>query len=246
MISMVSLWIPIVLSAVVVFILSSLIHTVLRYHANDLRKLPDEDAVANALRQWNVPAGEYILPRPNSMKDMNTPEFQEKVKRGPGALLTVWGGGRPSMTASLIQWFLYCLVASIFAAYVSSRALPAVSFRLPVRRSDGILLLCHRRVAGFHLVQTGLVDQPEEHTRRSDLRALHCRDVRLALAAVGRHLIDPESHVCNAPEIRMWYQEREPGERTFPELTLAAESASSSPRTIGFYGRKKIKSWHRS
>ena len=142
MISMVSLWIPIVLSAVVVFILSSLIHTVLRYHANDLRKLPDEDAVANALRQWNVPAGEYILPRPNSMKDMNTPEFQEKVKRGPGALLTVWGGGRPSMTASLIQWFLYCLVASIFAAYVSSRALPAGASNLSVFRFAGATAFC--------------------------------------------------------------------------------------------------------
>ena len=102
MISIVSLWLPVLLSAVVVFVLSALVHMVLGYHANDLRKLPDEDAVADAIRKWNIPAGEYILPRPANMKDMNTPEFREKVKKGPGALLTVWEGRNPSMGANLM------------------------------------------------------------------------------------------------------------------------------------------------
>ena len=149
MISMVSLWLPIVLSAVVVFVLSSLIHMMLRYHANDLRKLPDEDTVANAIRQWNIPAGEYILPRPGSMKEANTPGFQEKVKKGPGALLTVWGGGRPSMTASLVQWFLYCLLVSIFAAYISSRALQAGAPYLAVFRFAGATAFFCYAVAGW-------------------------------------------------------------------------------------------------
>ena len=142
MISMVSLWLPVLLSAVVVFILSSLVHMVFGYHANDLRKLPDEEAVANALRQWNIPAGEYVLPRPASMKDMGTPEFQEKVRRGPGALLTVWGGGRPSMVTSLIQWFVYSLVVSIFAAYISSRALQTGAPYLAVFRFAGATAFC--------------------------------------------------------------------------------------------------------
>ena len=137
MISMVSLWLPILLSAVVVFVLSALIHMVLRYHANDLHKLPDEDAVANALRQWNIPSGDYVLPRPSSMKEMRSPEFDEKVKRGPGALLTVWGGGKSSMTANLIQWFLYSLLVSIFAAYISSRALQTGAPYLSVFRFAG-------------------------------------------------------------------------------------------------------------
>ncbi len=149
MISMVSLWLPVLLSAVAVFIVSSLVHTVLRYHANDLRKLPDEDAVATALRQWNIPAGEYILPRPNNMKDMNTPEFQEKVKKGPGALLTVWSGGRPSMAANLIQWFVYCLVVSMFAAYISSRALHAGAPCLSVFRFAGATAFFSYGVAGW-------------------------------------------------------------------------------------------------
>ena len=149
MISMVSLWLPILLSAVVVFVLSSLIHTVLGYHANDLRKLPDEDAVANALRQWNIPAGEYLLPRPGSMKEMKTAEFQEKVKRGPGALLTVWGGGRPSMAANLVQWFIYSLVVSIFAAYITSRALQSGAPYLSVFRFAGATALCCYAFGGW-------------------------------------------------------------------------------------------------
>jgi hypothetical protein len=53
-------------------------------------------------------------------------------------------------------------------------------------------------------------------------------------------------HVCNAPGIRMWYRERESGERTFPKLTLAGESVFSLPYTNGFSDRKKIRSWHSS
>jgi hypothetical protein len=137
MISLVSLWLPILLSGVVVFVLSALMHMVFHYHANDLRKLPDEDAVASAIRGWNIPPGEYMLPRPANMKDMNTPEFREKVKKGPGAILTVWAGGRPSMAANMSQWFVYCFVVSFFAAYIASRALPEGAPYLSVFRFTG-------------------------------------------------------------------------------------------------------------
>ncbi len=38
MVSLMSLWIPILVSAVIVFVLSSIIHMVLPYHRTDLRK----------------------------------------------------------------------------------------------------------------------------------------------------------------------------------------------------------------
>jgi hypothetical protein len=107
MVSIASLWLPILLSAAFVFILSSLVHMVFKYHSNDLRKLPDEDAVADALRKLNIPPGEYILPHATGTKEMSSREFQEKVKRGPGVLMTIWPGGRPSMAGNLTQWFLY-------------------------------------------------------------------------------------------------------------------------------------------
>ena len=45
-----SLLIPIVVSAVFVFIASSIIHMATPFHKNDLKKFPNEDAVMSALR----------------------------------------------------------------------------------------------------------------------------------------------------------------------------------------------------
>src|SRR5688500_691208 len=107
MVSVLSLLIPIALSAVLVFIASSIIHMALAaWHKNDLRKFPNEDAVLNALRPLNLQPGEYALPKPDSMKDMRTPEFQAKWKAGPVAFITV----RPSdfsMGSTMVQWFIY-------------------------------------------------------------------------------------------------------------------------------------------
>ncbi len=149
MVSIFSLWLPVPLSAVFVFILSSVIHMVFGYHSNDLRRLPDEDAVADALRKMNIPRGEYILPHAAGSKEMRSPEFQEKVRKGPGALLTIWPGGRPSMAENLMQWFLYSIVISIFAAYVTSRALEMGSRYLAVFRFAGVSAFMCYAVGGW-------------------------------------------------------------------------------------------------
>ena len=45
-----SLWIPVIVSAVVVFVASSILHMALKYHKADVKSLPNEDAVREALR----------------------------------------------------------------------------------------------------------------------------------------------------------------------------------------------------
>jgi hypothetical protein len=55
---------------------------------------------------------------------MRSPEYQDKLKRGPVAIMTVLPNGPGNMGAQLMQWFVYCVVVSLFAAYVASRALP--------------------------------------------------------------------------------------------------------------------------
>lgn len=144
-----TLWLPIVLSAVIVFVASSIIHMVFRYHSTDYRRLPDEDAVADALRKLNIPAGEYFLPHASGMKEMKTPEYQEKVKRGPGAMLTIWPGGSPSMTKNLVQWFVYSLVVGVFAAYVAGRALQPGAYYLAVFRFVGVTAFASYAIAGW-------------------------------------------------------------------------------------------------
>jgi hypothetical protein len=128
---------PILLSAVLVFIMSSLIHMVLGWHKHDYPKLPNEDQVRAALRPLGVPPGDYMVPRPSSSEDMRSPEFAAKVREGPNMVLTVLPNGRWSMARPLTLWFLYAVVASVFAAYVAGRALPPGAPYLAVFRIAG-------------------------------------------------------------------------------------------------------------
>ena len=89
MVSLTALWLPILLSGVLVFAASTLIHTVLGWHAGDWKKFSAEDAVLDALRRFELPPGDYVAPRPASMKEMGTPEFQAKAARGPRVMVTV-------------------------------------------------------------------------------------------------------------------------------------------------------------
>ena len=124
MVSIPSLWLPILLSAVAVFIASSLIHMVLGYHAADYRKLPAEDDVMAALRKFDIPPGDYLVPCAGSPKAMKDPAFLEKFKAGPRVMMTVMAGGEMNMGPQFVQWFLYSILIGITAAYIAGRALP--------------------------------------------------------------------------------------------------------------------------
>jgi hypothetical protein len=82
--------------------------------------------VMAAIRAANVPPGDYMFPHGGSMAAMKDPVYIEKMKRGQSGLLTVLPAmktERPSMTGSLVQWFAFTLLVSLFAAYIASRAL---------------------------------------------------------------------------------------------------------------------------
>ena len=137
MVPIMSLWLPILLSAVMVFVVSSIIHMVLPYHRADVKKVPSEDAVMEALRKFNIPPGDYVIPHAGSPKGMQQPEFIEKMTKGPVALMTVVKSGRPSMGVSLAQWFLYSAAVGAIAAYVTGRALGPGARYLSVFRFAG-------------------------------------------------------------------------------------------------------------
>jgi len=118
MVSLASLWIPILLSAVAVFLVSFLIHMVLPYHRSDYGKVPFEDSVMDALRKFGIAPGDYMIPCAGGPEAMKSPEFKEKLKRGPVALMTVMTGGF-SMGRRLAQWFVYLIVVGVFAALVA-------------------------------------------------------------------------------------------------------------------------------
>ena len=132
-----SLWLPILLSAVFVFLASAVIHMATPWRKSDFLKLPNEEAVRAALGPLAIPPGDYAVPRPSSMKDMGSPEFLEKMNKGPIVLMTVRSNGAPSMAKSLGLWFLYTVVVGVFAAYIAGRALPVGAHYLAVFRFAG-------------------------------------------------------------------------------------------------------------
>ena len=123
MVSIPSLWLPILGSAMLVFVASSIIHMLLPYHHHDFGKVPSEDDVMEALRSFSIPPGDYVIPCAGSPKEMSNPAFIGKATKGPVAFVTVMPSGPPSMGASLVQWFVFCLTVGMLAAYVSGRAL---------------------------------------------------------------------------------------------------------------------------
>ena len=125
MVSLASLWLPILLSAVLVFVTSGIIHMALRYRNRDYIKLPNEDAVRAAIRGGNPQPAQYIIPYLSGPAEMRSPEAIQKFSEGPVAVLNIKQSGAPSMGPSLIQWFIFSIVISCGAAAVASLTVPA-------------------------------------------------------------------------------------------------------------------------
>jgi len=138
MVTIVSFWLPILLSAVAVFIISSLIHMFLGYHNTDFKKLPSEDQVMDNLRKFNIPPGDYVMPHSSSGKERNTQEFKDKLNKGPVAFVTMFPSGQITMGKSLALWFIYCVIVGIFAAYIAGRALEPGAGYIGVFKFAGI------------------------------------------------------------------------------------------------------------
>ena len=136
MVSVLSLWLPILLAAVIVFVVSSIVFTVLTYHQSDYKAVPSEDQVMDALRGFEIPPGDYVLPY-MSAQNMKTEELKQKVEKGPVAFMTVIPSAMPSMGKNLVLWFVYCLVVGLLAGYVAGATLPPGSHYMAVFRVVG-------------------------------------------------------------------------------------------------------------
>jgi len=163
-----ALWLPILLSAVAVFIASAIIHMAPLWHRNECPAVPDQDRLMDALRPFGLKPGEYMVPRAANMKDCKTPAFTEKLKRGPVLFMTVMRNEPMSMSRPLIQWFVYTLIVGVFAAYVASRTLAVDAAYLEVFRIAG--------ATAFIAYSVGLWQQSIWYNRPWSTTALHTLD----------------------------------------------------------------------
>jgi hypothetical protein len=119
-----ALWLPILVSAVLVFVASSLLHMALPWHKSDYAPVPREKDVLDALRPLAIPPGDYMVPCPATREELGSPDFKAKVEKGPVMVVTILPNGPMPMGRNLAQWLLYCTAVGFMAAYVAGRTLP--------------------------------------------------------------------------------------------------------------------------
>ena len=118
-------WLPIVVSAVFVFIASALINMFLKFwHGVDYRGFANEDEIAAAIRKGSPGPGAYMLPYCTDPKQLQEPAMQEKFKQGPVASVNMRPNGPMSMGPMLGQWFVFCVLVSVACAGLAGHALP--------------------------------------------------------------------------------------------------------------------------
>jgi hypothetical protein len=111
----------------------------LPYHRSDWKGVADEDGVMDAMRAFDIPPGDYVIPRAGSPEALKSEEFKEKARKGPVLFMTVLPSGDPfAMGSQLAQWFTYCIIVGVFAAYVAGRAVGPGGPYLPVFRFAGV------------------------------------------------------------------------------------------------------------
>jgi len=116
-----SLWLPIVLSAVVVFIASSIAWMVLPHHKADIKKLPNEAEFTRTLSEMDIPPGTYMWPNCENNAEMKSEEFKQRYEEGP------WGNmnivpRKPNFALNLMLMFVFYLVVSAIVGYLTSQA----------------------------------------------------------------------------------------------------------------------------
>ena len=139
MVTITSLWLPILVSAAFVWIASAIVWMVLPHHKSDFGRVTDEEAARNALR--DLQPGQYNIPHLTSREELQQPEGKRKFEEGPVGFLTILPRGVPPMGRNLVLMFAYNIVVGVAVAYVAGRSLAAGTDYLQVFRITGTVSL---------------------------------------------------------------------------------------------------------
>jgi len=131
-----TLWLPIVVSAVIIFFASFIMHMLLPYHRSDYKQLPEEDKSLAALRATSLKRGLYVFPF-STHKEMKSPAMIEKYNQGPVGMAIIFPSGPPFLPKFLGLWFGYCLLIGFFVAYLAAHTVAPGTYYLAVFRIVG-------------------------------------------------------------------------------------------------------------
>lgn len=120
------LWLPIVFSAVLVFVGSAVIWMAFKWHEGDWKRVGQESELQEALRKVGVTTGQYMFPHLDphaSDKAAAKAAWVERYAKGPVGVILAGTPGTMNMAKQMGQMFVYFLVVSFFVAYIASHAL---------------------------------------------------------------------------------------------------------------------------
>jgi hypothetical protein len=149
MVGLASLWLPILLASVLVFVVSAAVWMALPHHKTDWSRLPDQEGFMDALGAQNAAPGMYGVPHHLDV-DWKDPEQVAKVAEGPTAFVYVTDPKRmTTMSAQLIQIFIFYLVVNFFIAYLATATLPMGTDYLKVFQVTGAAAFMAHGAAHF-------------------------------------------------------------------------------------------------
>lgn len=151
MTDLMSLWMPILLSAILAFVASSIVHMMLPWHKHDYPPLPREQEFRAAVQPLALPPGDYMVPRSMSMEELKSEAFRAKRREGPNVILTVLPNGDHGMGRELGLWFVFLIVIALFGGYVASRALPPGAAYMDVMQIVGTTTFLGMAGALWHM-----------------------------------------------------------------------------------------------
>ena len=141
------LWLPVLVSAIVVFMMSALVWTVLPWHKKDYAKVTDEEAARAALK--GLSPGAYMLPYCADPAEFKKDSVKQRFEEGPNAFITIKPDGVPNMGPNLVMSFLFNLLVGIICAYLLTRFLDRGAPYLEVFRLTGTTAFIAYGVAYF-------------------------------------------------------------------------------------------------
>jgi hypothetical protein len=150
-----ALWLPIVVSAVLVFVVSAISHMALPLHRTEVTPAPGSDALQAALR--GAPPGLYAFPMSPDPKDRMGAEWRRRWAEGPAGFLTVFPKGPISLPRNMGLSLLLNLVVSLLAAYAAWRAFPGASpgYRPVFRLVSTVGFMAYALAPGFDTIWYG-------------------------------------------------------------------------------------------
>lgn len=121
------LWLPIIVSGVIVFVASALVWTMFPHHKSEWRGAPNEGAIQAALK--GAAPGLYAFPFTTNEQERRSKEFMAKWAQGPSGHITLAPPGPWNMGRQMVQAVVFNIIVSFFTAYIAGHVLsPGVAY----------------------------------------------------------------------------------------------------------------------